>query len=239
MLRACVLDYKENWEDCLPLCEFAYNNSYHSSIKMAPFDALYGRRCKTPVYWEEVGFRSFHGPSLVGDTSEKIRQIVEHLKVSRSRQKSYAENRRRPLEFQQGDKVFLKVSPARGTLRFGEKGKLARRYVGPFEIWTGIGDAAYKLQLSLELLGVHDVFHVSMLKKYVEDPTHILHYQPLDIQPDALYVAKPVAIINTKEQVLRTRTIHWVKVQWEYHTPEEATWELRDQVERDYPHLLP
>ena len=104
--------------------------------------------------------------------------------------------------------MFLKVSPARGTLRFYEKGKLARRYVGPFEIRTRIGDVAHKLQLPQELSGVHDVFHVSMLKKYVEDPTHILHYQPLDIQPDASYVAKPVAIIDTKEQVLRTRTIH-------------------------------
>ncbi|KAJ8630515.1 hypothetical protein MRB53_023838 [Persea americana] len=184
MLRACVLDYKENWEDYLPLYEFADNNSYHSSINMEPSEALYGRRCKTPVCWEEVGVRSFHGQSLVGNTSEKIRQIVKNLKVSRSCQKCYADNRRRPLEFQQGDKVFLKVSPARGTLIFGEKGNLAWRYIGPFEIRTRIGDVAYKLQLPPELSGVHDIFHVSMLKKYVEGPTHTLHYQPLDIQPD-------------------------------------------------------
>ena len=135
--------------------------------------------------------------------------------------------------------MFFKVSPARGTLRFDEKGKLARRYVGPFKIRSRIGDIAYKLQLPPELSGVHDVFHVSMLIKYVEDPTHVLHYKPLDIQPDASYIARLVAIIDTKEHVLRTRTIHWVKVQWEHHSPEEATWELRDRVEKDYPHLLP
>ena len=109
--------------------------------------------------------------------------------------------------------MILKVSPARGTLRFGEKGKPARRYVGPFEIRSMIDDAAYKLQLPLELSGVHDVFHVSMLKKYVEDPTHVLYCQLLDIQPDVSYIARPVVAIDTKEQVLRTRTIHWVKVQ--------------------------
>ena len=135
--------------------------------------------------------------------------------------------------------MFLKISPARGTLRFGEKGKLALKYVGPFKIKSRISDVAYKLQLPPELSGVHDVFHVSMLKKYVEDPAHVLHYQPLDIQPDASYIARLVAIIDTKEQVLRTRTIHRVKVQWEHHSPEEATSELRDQVEKDYPHLLP
>ena len=104
--------------------------------------------------------------------------------------------------------MFLKISPARGTLRFGEKGKLARRYVGQFEIRSKIGDVAYKLQLPPELSGVHDVFHVFMLKKYVEEPAHVLHYQPLDIQPDAFYIARLVVIIDTKEQVLRTRTIH-------------------------------
>ena len=239
MLRACVLDFKVQWDEYLPLCEFAYNNSYHSSIGMAPFEALYGRRCRTPVCWEEVGVRSFHGPTIVGETSDKIKLIQERLKVARSRQKSYADTRRRDLQFKEGDKVFLKGSPTRGTLRFGQKGKLARRYIGPYEILSKIGDVAYRLALPPELSGVHNVFHVSMLKKYVPNPSHVLQHEPLEIREDASYVEKPVRIVDTKEQELRNRTIHWVKVQWKNHEPEEATWELREQVQRKYPELLP
>ena len=239
MLRACVLDFKKDWDDSLPLCEFSYNNGYHSSIGMAPFEALYGRRCRTPVCWEEVGVRSFHGPSVVGDSSEKVKVVQMRLKESRDRQKSYADKRRRPLEFQVGDKVFLKVSPMRGVVRFGQKGKLSKRYVGPFDIRSRIGDVAYRLTLPPELSGVHNVFHVSMLRKYIPDPTHVLPHEPLQIQPDASYVEQPARIIDTKETVLRTRTIPWVKVQWEHHRPEEATWELRDQIRKAYPHLLP
>ena len=189
--------------------------------------------------WEEVGVRSFHGPSVVGDSSEKVKVVQMRLKESRDRQKSYADKRRRPLEFQVGDKVFLKVSPMRGVVRFGQKGKLSKRYVGPFDIRSRIGDVAYRLTLPPELSGVHNVFHVSMLRKYIPDPTHVLPHEPLQIQPDASYVEQPARIIDTKETVLRTRTIPWVKVQWEHHRPEEATWELRDQIRKAYPHLLP
>ena len=131
MLRACVLDFESSWETHLPLIEFAYNNSYHSSIGMAPFEALYGRKCRTPVCWEEVGERSFHGPSLIGETSDKVKLIHERLKTSVSRQKRYADVRRRELQFEVGDKVFLKVSPVRGIMRFGQKGKLSRRFIWP------------------------------------------------------------------------------------------------------------
>ena len=175
----------------------------------------------------------------MGETSDKIKLIQERLKVARSRQKSYADTRRRDLQFKEGDKVFLKVSPVRGTLRFGQKGKLARRYIGPYEILSKIGDVAYRLALPPELSGVHNVFHVSMLKKYVPNPSHVLQHEPLEIREDASYLEKPVRIVDTKEQELRNRTIHWVKVQWKNHEPEEATWELRDQVQRKYPQLLP
>ncbi|KAJ8644678.1 hypothetical protein MRB53_006426 [Persea americana] len=153
MLRACVLDFKTQWDETLPLCEFTYNNSYHSSIGMAPFEALYGRRCRTPVCWEEVGIRSFHGPTMVSETSDKVKLIQERLKVARSRQKSYADSHRRDLHFKEGDKVFLKVSPTRGTLRFGQRGKLSRRYIGPYDIVSKIGDVAYRLALPPELSG--------------------------------------------------------------------------------------
>jgi hypothetical protein len=199
-------------------------------LGIAPFKALYGRRCKTPVCWEEVGTRSLHGLAMVSETSGKVRQIQERLKVARSRQKSYADFHRRDLQFKKRDKVFLKVSPTRGTLRFGQKGKLSRRYIGPYDIVSKICDVAYRLALPPELSSVHNVFHVSMLKKYVSDPSHVLRHEPLEIREDATYVKKPIQIIDTKAQELRTRTIQWVKVLWENHELEEATWELWDQV---------
>ncbi|GJZ20894.1 putative reverse transcriptase domain-containing protein [Tanacetum coccineum] len=132
MLRACVMDFGGSWDTHLPLVEFSYNNSYHASIKCAPFEALYGRKCRSPVIWTEVGENQLIGPELVQETTEKIFQIKERLKTARSRQKSYADKRRKPLEFEVGDRVLLKVSPWKGVVRFGKKGKLAPRYVGPF-----------------------------------------------------------------------------------------------------------
>jgi hypothetical protein len=132
MLRACVLNYSEKWDDCLPLAEFAYNNSYQESIKMAPFEALYGRRCRTPLHWSEPRERWFFGVDLVKEAEEKVRLIQANMKAAQSRQKSYADKRRRPLAFQVGDYVYLKVSPMKGVNRFGIKGKLAPRYIGLF-----------------------------------------------------------------------------------------------------------
>ncbi|XXG52995.1 hypothetical protein AAC387_Pa03g1177 [Persea americana] len=223
MLRACILQFWKEWQRSLPLCEFPYNNSYHSSINMAPIEALYGRRCKTPICWEEIGVRSFHGSSIVNDTSEKVKQIHDQLKIARSRQKSYADLKMRDLQFKIGEHVFLKASPTQGTLRFGHKWKLSRRYIGPFEILERIGEVAYRLALPVALSGVHNVFHVSVLKKYIADPSHVLQYEPLELQPNVNYVERPSRIIDTKEQVLRTRTIDWVKVQWEHHSSREAT----------------
>ena len=134
--------------------------------------------------------------------------------------------------------MFLKVSPMRGVVRFRQKGKLAKRFVGPFEIKGRIRDVAYRLVLPPELAGVHDVFHVSMLQKYIPNPTHMLQHKPLQLLADATYMERPAHIIDTKEVVLRTKTIQWVKVQWEHHTPEEATWELKDQMQKMYPNLF-
>ena len=131
------------------------------------------------------------------------------MKVARSRQKSYADSHRRDLQFKEGDKVFLKVSSTRGTLRFGQKGILSQRYIGPYDIVSKIGDVAYRLlALPPELFGIYNVFHMSMLKKYVPDPLHVLHHEPLEIIEYATYVEKHAQIIDTKEQELRIRTIH-------------------------------
>ncbi|GKD35687.1 putative reverse transcriptase domain-containing protein [Tanacetum coccineum] len=171
MLRACVLDFGGSWDVHLPLVEFSYNNSYHSSVRCTPFEALYGRECRSPILWAEVGEGQLIGPELVQETTERISQIKDRLKAARDRQKSYADKRRKPLEFSVGDYVLLKVSPWKGVVRFGKKGKLAPRFIRPFKTTERIGLVAYRLRLPEELNGFHDTFHVSNLKKCLADPT--------------------------------------------------------------------
>ena len=142
MLRACVLDFGGSWDDHLSLVEFAYNNSYHSSIQMAPHEALYGRRCRTPLCWDQVVDGLDVGTYIVEEANEKIRVIRQRLTTAQSRQKSYADRRRRELEFEVGDLVYLKVSPMKGVQRFGLKGKLSPRYIGPFEVVERVGSVA-------------------------------------------------------------------------------------------------
>nr|GFB07846.1 reverse transcriptase domain-containing protein [Tanacetum cinerariifolium] len=145
ILRACAIDFGKGRVNHLPLVEFSYNNSYHATIKATPFEVLYGRKCRSPVCWTEVGEAQILGPELFQETTEKIVQIKERMQAARDRQKSYADLKRKPMEFQVGDKVMLKVSPWKGVVRFGKRGKLNPRYVGPFKILERIGDVAYKL----------------------------------------------------------------------------------------------
>ncbi|GJZ44658.1 putative reverse transcriptase domain-containing protein [Tanacetum coccineum] len=165
MLRACVIDFGNGWVKHLPLVEFSYNNSYHASIKAAPFEALYGRKCRSPVCWAEVGEVQLTGPEIVQETTEKIIQVKQRMQAARDRQKSYADLKRKPMEFEVGDKVMLKVSPWKGVVRFGKRGKLNPRFVGPFKVIKRVGDVAYKLELPEELSrdSFYD-FHVSNLK---------------------------------------------------------------------------
>ena len=220
------------------LVEFAYNNSYHSSIEMAPFVALYGRKCRSPICWNEVGERKLLGPELVQLTTEKIQLIRERLLAAQSRQKSYVDNRRRDLEFQVGDHVFLKVSPSKGVMRFGKKGKLSQRYIGPFEILDRVGNVSYRLALPPVLSHIHNVFHVSVLRKYMPDPSHVLEYEPINVREDLSYEEQPVQIIDRKDQVLRSRNISLVKVLWRNHTVQEVTWEKEEDMKEKYPYLF-
>ena len=174
MLRACVLDHQGSWEEHLPLEKFAYNNSYQESIQMAPYEALYRRPCRSPLCWTEVGESSITGPDLIRDTSEKVSLIRQCILTAQSRQKSYEDVRRRPLEFEVGDHVFLKVILKRGVVRFGKRGKLLPRFIGPFEILERIGTIAYRFALLPSMSGVHEVFHVSMLRKFTPDPAHVV-----------------------------------------------------------------
>ncbi|KAA3484182.1 pol protein [Gossypium australe] len=176
MLRCCVLEFQGSWEKYLPLVEFAYNNSFQSSLKMAPYEALYGRNCRTPLYWAELKESQIHGVDLVRETEEKVKVIRECLKTASDRQKSYADLKQKEIEFQTGDKVFLKKK----VLRFGRKGKLSPRFIGPYEITERIGPVAYYLALPPKLEKIHDVFHVSMLRQYRSDPSHVI--VPLEVE---------------------------------------------------------
>ena len=225
MLRACALDFPGSWEGFLPLVEFAYNNSYQATIEMAPYEALYGRKCRSPVHWDEAGEKKYLGPELVEQASEAIWKIRQRMKTAQSRQKSYADKRRRPLEFEAGDKVFLKTSLVKGVMRFSQKGKLSPRYVGPFEILERVGKVAYRLALPPAMSGLHDVFHVSMLRKYVSDPAHILRYPEVEITPDHKHEVQPEKILGRSEKQLRNRAIPLLKVKWEGYSAKEATWE--------------
>ncbi|GJX41659.1 putative reverse transcriptase domain-containing protein [Tanacetum coccineum] len=155
MLRAYVMDSEKGWDIHLPLIEFSYNNNYHTSIKAAPFDALYGRKCQSPICWAEVGDAQLTGPKIVRETTEKIMQIKHRLQALHDQQRSYANKRRKPLEFQVGDKVMLKVSPWKGVIRFGKRGKLNPRYIGPFKTLAKVGTVAYRLELPKKLSRVH------------------------------------------------------------------------------------
>ncbi|XP_073064078.1 uncharacterized protein [Primulina eburnea] len=207
MLRACTIDFPGSWDSKLPLVEFTYNNSYQSSIGLAPYEALYGRKCRSPLYWEEVGERKMLGPELILQKAEVVALIQERMKTAQSRQKSYADVRRRPLAFEVGDHVFIKIAPVKGVMRFGKKGKLSPRYIGPFEILDKIGDRAYRLALPPDLDRIHNVFHVSMLRKYLANPSHVLRYESLELLPNLSYDEMPVQILDRKVKVSGTKKL--------------------------------
>ena len=238
LLRCCTLDFGGNWSEHLPLVEFSYNNSYQASIGMAPYEALYGRPCRSPLCWAEAEERLALGPELIQETTDKVRIIRDRLRVAQSRQKSYADTRRRPLEFMVGDFVFLKVTPKRGVSRFGIKGKLAPRFTGPFEIIERVGFLAYRLALPPQLSHVHNVFHVSMLRKYEPDPSHVIMWTEVPIQEDVSYEETPVQILEREVKALRRREIPLVKVLWQHHGVHEATWELESEMLERFPHLF-
>ncbi|WVZ76647.1 hypothetical protein U9M48_024603, partial [Paspalum notatum var. saurae] len=208
MLRECALTYSTKWDECLSLAEFAYNNRYQKSLGMVPFEALYGRRCRTPLNWSKLGERVTFSPDLV------------KLAEEQSRQKSYSDKRRRPLVFEKDDHVYLRV-----VHRFGVKGKLAPRYVGPFKITEQCGPVAYRLELPPHLAAVHDVFHVSQMKKCLRVPEEAVDTSQIQIELDLTYEEKPIKVLDQRQRSTRRRTIKLYKVQWSNHSEEEATWE--------------
>ncbi|GKC36825.1 putative reverse transcriptase domain-containing protein [Tanacetum coccineum] len=218
MLQACVIDFGKGWERHLPLVEFSYNNSYHASIKAAPFEALYGRKCRSPVCWAEVGDVQLTGPKIIYETSEKIVQIRQRLQAARDRQRSYANVRQKPLEFQVGVCVMLKVSPQKGIIRFRKQGKLNPRYIRPIKILKRVGLVAYTLELPEELSNVHSTFHVSNERLN--------------------FVEEPIEIMDREVKQLRQSCIPIVKVRLNSKRGPEFTWEHKDLIRAKYPHLF-
>ncbi|WVZ63251.1 hypothetical protein U9M48_012896 [Paspalum notatum var. saurae] len=214
MLRACAIQYGTSWDKCLPYAEFSYNNSYQASLKKSPFEALYE------------------------DAEQQLRVVHENLKIAQSRQKSYADNRRRELNFKVEDFVYLKVSPMRGVRRFNMKGKLAPRYIGPFKVLEKKCEVAYRLELPPNLSGVHDVFHVSQLKKCLRVPEEQAPLEDLNVQEDLTYTEHPVKILETSKRITRNKRTKMCRVQWSHHTEKEATWEREDEMRKAYPDLF-
>nr|ABA93974.2 retrotransposon protein, putative, Ty3-gypsy subclass [Oryza sativa Japonica Group] len=226
------------WDKSLPYAEFSYNNSYQASLQMAPFEALYGRRCRTPLFWDQTGERQLFGTEVLNEAEGKVRAVRERLRIAQSRQKSYADNHRRELAFEVGDYVYLRVTPLRGVHRFQTKGKLAPRFVGPYRILERRGEVAYQLELPSNMLGIHNVFHVSQLKKCLRVPKEQASPDHIEIQEDLTYVEKPTRIHETSERRTRNKVIRFCKVQWSHHSEEEATWEREDELKATHPHLF-
>ncbi|KAK8614466.1 hypothetical protein V6N13_068266 [Hibiscus sabdariffa] len=205
MLRGCIIDFQGTWEKQLALVEL---------------------RTTTAT---RLIFKWHHMKPCMG-TTEKVKLISERLKAATDRQKSYADLKRREIEYAVGDRVFLKVSPWKKVMRFGRKGKLRPRYIGSYEIIERLGPVAYRLLLPPELARIHDVFHVSMLRKYRSDPSHVMPIEEVELNPDLSYDEEPIEILASDSKVLCDRTIVLVKVKWRHRGVEEATWERKEDM---------
>ncbi|GKE64365.1 putative reverse transcriptase domain-containing protein, partial [Tanacetum coccineum] len=224
MLRACLIDSGNGWDKHLPLVEFSYNNSYHASIKATPFEALYDRKCRSPVCWAEVGEAQLTSPEIVQETTKKVIQIKQIMQAARDRQKSYANLKRKPMKFQVGDKVMLKVSPWKGVVRFGKRRKLNLKYIGPFKVLERVRAVSYKLEPPQELSRVHNTFHVSNLKKFYADEPLAVSLDRLHIDDKLYFVEEQVKIMDREVKRLRQSCVPIVKVRWNSKRGPEFTW---------------
>ncbi|GJW47231.1 putative reverse transcriptase domain-containing protein [Tanacetum coccineum] len=213
MLRACVINFRNGWDRHLPLVEFSYNNSYHTSIKAASFEALYGRKCRSPVCWAEVGSNNSRS-EIIHETTEKIFKIRDRMQAS----------------FTRDDK--------RDMLTIGVALDLNPRYIGPFQIIERIGPVAYRLELPQELSRVHNVFHVCNLKKCLSDDTLVIPLEEIQLDDKLNFVEEPVEIMDREVKQLKRSRIPIVKVRWNARRGPEYTWEREDQFREKYPHLF-
>jgi hypothetical protein len=239
MLRACVISFGKKWEESLPYAEFSYNNNYQASLKMAPFEVLYGHKCRTPLNWSKTGERPLVGSDIIQHAEEQVRIVCENLKATQDRQKSNYDHKRWDYTYQPGNQAYLRVTPMKGTHCFGIKGKLAPRYIGPFRVLARRGQVAYKLELPPQFSHIHDVFHVSQLRRsFKESPHRAVDHELLELQDDLSYKEHPILILDQAERQTRQKTTKFLKVQWSNHTEDEATWEREDSLREEYPDLF-
>eukprot|EP00253_Pinus_taeda_P002642 PITA_02642 len=222
MLRTYVMQQPTRWEDYLHLVEFAYNNGYHSSLKMSPFEVLYGRKCRTPSSWGGPEDKFLLGPEMLEEMEVMVKKVRANLKMAQDRQKNFADRKRTFKEYQVGEHVYIRVRPRKSTLQWNACAKLAPRFCGPFQILARVGPVAYQLALPSHIR-VHNVFHVSVLKRYVYDPRHVISWQDIQVEPEGEFLVEPVNILDQRRVELRKKVISQVKVQWQHFGPEEAT----------------
>eukprot|EP00253_Pinus_taeda_P013679 PITA_13679 len=237
MLRDYVMQKPTQWEEYLHLVEFAYNNGYHTSLRMSPFEVLYGRKCRTPSSWSGPEDKLRLGPKMLKDMEDMVKRLCVNLKAAQDRQKKFADRKRRFNEYQVGDHVYVRIQVKKSTMQWSGCAKLAPQYYGPFQILARIGPMAYQLALPSHIQ-IHNVFHVSVLKKYVYDPKHVIHWQDIQVEPEGEVLVEPLSILDRREVQLRKRVITQIKVQWQHFGPDEATWEDEDLVKKDYPGLF-
>eukprot|EP00253_Pinus_taeda_P035049 PITA_35049 len=207
MLRAYVMQQPTKWEEYLHLVEFSYNNIYHTSLQMSPFEVLYGRKCHTPSSWGGPEDKFMLGPEMLKEMEEMVKKVRSNLKALQDRQKNFADRKRRFKEFQVGDHVYV----------------LAR-----------IGPVAYQLALPSHFR-VQNVFHVSVLKKYVYDPKHVIKWQDIQVEPEGEIMVEQLNILDRREVLLWKQAITQVKVQWQHFGPDETTWEDEEFMKQAYP----
>ncbi|XP_016192233.1 uncharacterized protein LOC107633112 [Arachis ipaensis] len=205
---------------------------------MAPYEALYGRKCQSPLCWYESGEASVLGPNLVAETTEKIKRIRERILMAQSQQKRYADQRRKSLEFEVGEHVFLRVTLTTGIGRAIKTKKLNPRFIGPFEILRRFGPVAYQVSLPPHLSNLHDVFHMSQLRKYTSDAAHVLEPESVELRENLTFQVSTVQIDDTSVKKLRGKEVQLVKVSWKRAEVEEHTWELESEMRKDYLELF-
>nr|GEX35100.1 putative reverse transcriptase domain-containing protein [Tanacetum cinerariifolium] len=250
MLRPCMIDFGNGWERHLPLIEFSYNNIYHASIKVVPFEALSGRKCRSPICWvkrihaardRQKSYADVRRKPLefqVGDrvmlkTNEKIIQIKQRTQSARDGLKIYADVRRKPLDFQVSDRVMLKVLPWKRVICFGKWGKLNLKYIGPFKVLAKVGTVAYRLKLPQQLSRVHNTFHVSNRKKCLFDEPLAISLDEIQIDDKLYFVAEPVEIMDREVKRLKKSRIHIIKVRWNSRSGPGFAWEtLKEQLNK-------
>jgi hypothetical protein len=206
-----MMDKPSKWEDYLHLVEFAYNNGYQALLKMSPFEVLYGIKCNTLVSWDNQVDRSIVGPELLKEMEEQMLKIKQNLKVAQDRKKIYADKNRTHREFKVGDHVFLKVKSNISSLKLRNCAKLAAIFCGPFEMLERIGLVAYILALPASMT-IHNVFHVSFLRKYIPDANHVIDWNVIQVEQEGVLKVHPVRILDRKSKQLRNRAIGLVKV---------------------------